>query len=230
MTATADSGTPSSSLSHDPASGESTANMAAAGEEPAAEAAHLRAQVQALRAALAETTLQRDQLASSLTLAHTVVERMSDAAYWAQADGRLMYVNEAACRELGYTRAELLSLSVIDVVPGYTLDLWKVHWAELEQTGTLRFDGLHRRKDGTTFPVEISTNLIQAGSTRYACGIVRNMSARVEAERALADSEGKFAAAFGLSPIAMSLTRLDTGEIIDVNAAFEAITGFKCRI
>ncbi|MCB0057706.1 MAG: PAS domain S-box protein, partial [Caldilineaceae bacterium] len=173
-------------------------------EQADSDPAHLRAQIQALRADLAATTLQRDQLAASLTLTHTAIERMADAAYWVQLDGRLIYANEAACRELGYRREELLALSIPDLVPDYTAEMWAAHWAELGRAGTLRFDGLHRRKDGSLFPVEVSTSLIQAGSTHYACGIVRNMSIRVEAERALADSEAKFAAAFGLSPIAMS--------------------------
>ena len=196
-------------------------------EQADSDPAHLRAQIQALRADLAATTLQRDQLAASLTLTHTAIERMADAAYWVQLDGRLIYANEAACRELGYRREELLALSIPDLVPDYTAEMWAAHWAELGRAGTLRFDGLHRRKDGSLFPVEVSTSLIQAGSTHYACGIVRNMSIRVEAERALADSEAKFAAAFGLSPIAMSLTRLDTGEFIEVNDAFLTATGFS---
>ncbi len=199
-----------------------------ASHAPDADAAELRVQMRALRAALDDTTRQRDQLASSLTLAHTVIERMSDAAYWAQPDGRLIYVNEAACQELGYKREDLLALSVCDIVPDLTATMWAAHWAELQQSRTLRFDGWHRRKDGSIFPVEVATNLIQSGSTMYACGIVRNMSARVAEQRALADSEAKFAAAFDLSPIAMSLTELSTGEFIDVNDAFLSATGY-CR-
>ncbi len=243
MTTTADSGTSSSSVQHDPANDDSASNMTAQSgtgdgeqcvpldpakaQEAGSERAQLRAEVQALRAALADATLQRDQMASSLTLAHTVIEHMSDAAFWAQADGRLIYVNAAACQELGYNRNELLALSVVDVITDFDATHWATHWGNLRQAGTLRFDGWHRRKDGSVFPVEVSTNLIQAGSTVYACGIARNMSVRVEAERALADSEAKFAAAFGLSPIAMTLTEVKTGTFIDVNDAFLAATGYS---
>lgn len=109
--------------------------------------ARLRAEVQALQAALTQTTLQRDQLAASLSLAHTVIERMADAAYWAQSDGRLIYVNEAACQELGYTREELLAPTVIDVIPNFTALQWAAHWDDLCQAGTRRFEGWHRCKD-----------------------------------------------------------------------------------
>ena len=243
MTATVDGGSSLPTPQRNTVGEESTmsevARLKTAGVEPTApgyiaengqadsDPAHLRAQIQALRTDLAATTLQRDQLAASLTLAHTVIERMADAAYWAQRDGRLIYVNEAACRELGYRREELLALSIPDLVPDYTAEIWAAHWAELDRVGALRIDGVHRRKDGSLFPVEVSTSLIQAGSTHYACAIVRNMSVRVEAERALVDSEAKFAAAFSLSPIAMSLTRLDTGEFIEVNDAFVTATGFS---
>ena len=243
MTAIVDGGSSLSTPQRNTVGGESTTSETAQQktprEEPTApvyvaeteqadsDPTHLRAQIQALRADLATATSQRDQLSASLTLAHTVIERMADAAYWAQRDGRLIYVNEAACRELGYKREELLALSISDLVPDYTAEIWVAHWAELDRVGTLRIDGMHRRKDGSLFPVEVSTSLIQAGSTHYACGIVRNMSVRVEAERALVGSEAKFAAAFSLSPIAMSLTRLDTGEFIEVNDAFVMATGFS---
>lgn len=189
--------------------------------------AFLRAEVEALQAALAQTRAERDELAASLNFARAVTERMSDATFWAQADGRLIYVNRAACDELGYTRDELLARSVIDIVPDYTEAIWAAHWSELQQRGVLRFDGWHRRKDASSFPVEVSTSYVQVGDTAYACGIARNMTDRILAERTLADSEAKFATAFELSPIAMTLTVVESGDFLDVNNAFLAATGYS---
>ena len=91
-----------------------------------------------------------------------------------------IYTNEAACRELGYRR-ELLALSIpwCRITPLK----WKAHWAELGRAGTLRFDGLHRRKDGSLSRLKCRPASSRRAA-RYACGIVRNMSIRVEAERA----------------------------------------------
>ena len=52
---------------------------------------------------------------------------MMAAAFWATADGRMVYVNEAACTQLEYTSAELLAMHVWDIVPNYSPERWAAH-------------------------------------------------------------------------------------------------------
>ena len=110
---------------------------------------------------------------------------MSDAVYWARPDGRLAYVNAAAGQMLGYTAAELMTLSVQDLVPGYTSAAWSAHWHSLKQAGSLTFESLHKRKDGEVLPVEIRVHYMAWEGAEYACGLARDITERVRLQTAL---------------------------------------------
>ena len=101
---------------------------------------------------------------------------------------RFLDVNDKACHDLGYTRAELLSLGVSDVDP--TLDesfLARIE-KELSQSGFSTFESLHRRKDGSTFPVEINLRRVELDRT-YGVNVVRDITERKRAEEALRQKE-----------------------------------------
>ena len=110
---------------------------------------------------------------------------MSDAVYWARPDGRLAYVNAAAGQMLGYTAAELMTLSVQDLVPGYTSAAWSADWHSLKQAGFLTFESLHKRKDGEVLPVEIRVDYMAWEGAEYACGLARDITERVRLQTAL---------------------------------------------
>lgn len=54
---------------------------------------------------------------AELRFTHFAVERASIQVFWFSGDGRIIYVNEAACRSLGYTREELTLMSIRDIDP-----------------------------------------------------------------------------------------------------------------
>jgi len=56
------------------------------------------------------------------------IDHTADAAFWITSDARFIYVNEAACRSLGYSKDELLSMSVPDINPLFSKKTWKDHW------------------------------------------------------------------------------------------------------
>lgn len=86
-------------------------------------------------------------------------------------------VNETACQDLGYSREELLSMSVPDIDPSFSTDFVEKTMAQIRQQGSIQFESLHRRKDGSTFPVEISAKLIELDKP-YGVTIVRDISKR----------------------------------------------------
>ena len=63
------------------------------------------------------------------------MDRSSDAIMWMGADAGFIYVNEAACRSLGYSRDELLALKVFDVDANITSENWQILWADLKAKG-----------------------------------------------------------------------------------------------
>jgi PAS domain S-box-containing protein len=114
-----------------------------------------------------------------------VIDNMSDACYWATSNGRMIYVNDAACSKLGYSKAELLEKSIIDIVPEYTQAAWSLQFESIKQAGTQVFETRHKKKNGQSFPVEMRTNYVQFEGKEYVCGITHDLtdSKRNEAAR-----------------------------------------------
>jgi PAS domain S-box-containing protein len=110
------------------------------------------------------------------------VDDHSDGAYWTDSDGRLIYVNEAACTALGYERAELLGATIDVINPSGTAERMKGVWDTLRRDGAYRSEAVHQRKDGSTFPVEVATTYVRFAGREYACGFARDISERKRAE------------------------------------------------
>ena len=127
---------------------------------------------------------ERDPTLQDRSLAFTrfSIDRMADAAFWMGSDARLIYVNQAACQSLGYTREELLSMTVHEIDPDFPPEAWPAHWAQLKSERSMRFESHHRTKDGHVFPVEISANFIEFDGRQYNCAFGRNISDRKRAE------------------------------------------------
>ena len=100
------------------------------------------------------------------------------------ADGRILEANQAAVATYGYTREELLSMTVGDLRPPETAPDVGRQVAAAAQ-GNVLFETVQRRKDGTTFPVEVSSSGAEVDGERVLVGIVRDISRRKRAEREL---------------------------------------------
>ena len=86
-------------------------------------------------------------------------------------------MNEKACRDLGYRREEMLSMSVYDIDPLLDLSLHTCVVQKMRKSGFAIIESQHRRKDGSTFPVEINIKYIQLDRD-YAVAVVRDISER----------------------------------------------------
>jgi len=90
-------------------------------------------------------------------------------------------VNEKSCTELGYTRAEHLGLRVFDIDPEINESAWPQALEKIRAAGSLSREGLHRRKDGSTFPVELNAKWVRLDRD-YIVAVVRNITERRQAE------------------------------------------------
>ena len=97
---------------------------------------------------------------------------------------RFLDVNDKCCRDLGYSRDELLSLKVPDIDPGMNESFMARIEKELEQSGFVTFESVHQRKDGSTFPVEINLKRVELDRV-YSVTIVRDITERKRVEEAL---------------------------------------------
>lgn len=117
-----------------------------------------------------------------LSLYRKLLDHSSDAIeVFDPVTMRFLDVNERACRDLGYSREELLSMSIFDIDPSFTPDAKKMIDEQMQKSGTARFEGIHRRKDGSTFAVEVSIGSANLDKP-YGLGIVRDITERKRTE------------------------------------------------
>ncbi len=111
-----------------------------------------------------------------------LVERAADAFYVIEEDGRIVDVNQQAVDSTGFDRDELGGMHVWDIWEGFSPELLRRNLAEIERSGPTTLGGSHRRKDGTRFPVEVRTCLLEERGTKRVLALARDISERVEAE------------------------------------------------
>jgi diguanylate cyclase (GGDEF)-like protein/PAS domain S-box-containing protein len=135
---------------------------------------------------------------------------------------RVVAANARACTHLGYTEAELLSLSMHDIDVDRSYDAAVLDALHAGRTQLLRTT--QRRKDGSTFPSEVQVTLIEERGAPYLQAIVRDLTEREEALHRLRESERRFREVIEMTPSAYLLASA-AGRILDVNPALCALTG-----
>src|SRR3989304_3259910 len=102
------------------------------------------------------------------------------------ASGRFLDVNQTATRVLGYSREDVLELSLnhIEVALPLTPPLAWHDWVESIRNApdVLYLEGIHRRKDGTRFPVEVSVGLATSDSQELLLLVSRDVTERKRSE------------------------------------------------
>ena len=86
----------------------------------------------------------------------TILHTALDGFWLVDMQGRLVEVNEAYCQMSGYSRQELLSMSISDFEASETVKETIAHIQKIKELGDVRFESRHRRKDGTSFDIEVS--------------------------------------------------------------------------
>jgi PAS domain S-box-containing protein len=113
---------------------------------------------------------------------------MSDHAFDAfilmREDGSFAYLNDLALQRWGYSQEEVAALRVPDVEPLYQAATFQALFGQVQQAGALPpYETLHRRKDGRTFPVEVSLGLLDLGGQPHLFAIARDITEQVAARQ-----------------------------------------------
>ena len=138
---------------------------------------------------LLKTAREQERVLQGLTLFRTLLDQSNDAiAVIDPKTLRFLDANEKSYAGLGYSREELLSMTVYDIDPKADESL--VAWVrnQLRESGFAMMETVHRRKDGTTFPVEANLRLVQLDRA-YVVSISRDITERKRTEERLREFE-----------------------------------------
>jgi PAS domain S-box-containing protein len=138
--------------------------------------------------------------------------------------GQYFRVNDIACKRLGYSREELYKMSPRDIVsPQHRLNIPDIA-AKFKSKGYATFEGIHLRKDGSTFPVEINMHIFTLQGRQVGLSIVRDITDRKRAEDALSETTEYLENLFAYANAPIIVWNPDS-KITRFNHAFEDLTG-----
>ncbi len=170
--------------------------------------------------------IDRKTAEEQLRFVSSAAEAARDSMFWINESGGLEFVNEAACRGLGYSRDELLSMNVQDLDPSVTERYWSAVWKSVREGKPFVRETTQRRKDGTLRHVEVVPTIVEHEGRELLFSLARDIGARKKVEADLQASEKKFSRAFHGSPDAINITRLEDGTYLEVSEGFERISGW----
>jgi PAS domain S-box-containing protein len=142
-------------------------------------------------ALLADIT-EGKRIVEDLQLTQSCIDRLAMGVFRIDEDGAIRYVNVRACESLGYSRDELLSMTVFDIDPDFAPEHWLEHRSKIRAQGSGTLESRHQRKDGSIFPVEITINYFAYGEKRFTFSFATDISERRLAEQALRESEEQY--------------------------------------
>ncbi len=152
----------------------------------------------------------------------TLVEQATETIVLVDERGYFIQVNEAGVRLLGYSREEVMLMSLMDILvlePGDP----PLRFEQLRTGASILSNRKVRRKDGVVIELELSTKMLSNG---HFIGIGRDISERMQVQKALTESENRFRAIFNTQLNMVTLLDKD-GRILEANKTALAITGYR---
>ncbi len=169
------------------------------------------------------------ELVASEELHRSILQTTMDGIWRNDPQGRLIEVNDAYCRMSGYSREELMAMTVADLEACEGPEEIAAHIGELRAQETTRFESQHRRKDGSIFDVEVSAQYLAVAGGQCVA-FLRDITERKQAAQALQVSRQQYIDLVERTPDLIA--RVDTaGRLVFANHAAERIYGLapqKC--
>lgn len=164
-----------------------------------------------IRSFLALREARRETLQSEERF-RRLVQHAPDAFFLIGLDGTVLDVNPRACETLGFGVAELVGRPLADFQVDRPPDALVGTWRQMRPGVPFAIDAVHRRKDGTTFPVEVHAELFEWGSRRLVLGLARDVTERRQAEEALRRARDELEVRVAERTLALSVANRDLHE------------------
>jgi PAS domain S-box-containing protein len=169
---------------------------------------------------------ERKRAEQSLRLAKFSIDRAADQIFWVGPDAKILYVNDAACRSLGYSREELTSKTIHDIDPLVSPAVFASNRRNLPRQGSLTFETKHVTKDGRVLDVEVTSNLIEYEGRELDCAMVRDITERKQGEQSLRESEQRNRTILRTAMDGFWRNDLQ-GRLLEVNEAYCRMSGYS---
>ena len=134
---------------------------------------------------VAHDITEQKQREEELRFMNYALDKASDASFLVDERGKLLKVNEAASRDLGYTKEKLLLLYVFDINTEIPKDKWPQEFNRVKDIGASVIETLHRRKDGSTYAAEVSINYVEYQGKEYHLAFSRDITEKKEQQEKL---------------------------------------------
>ena len=151
--------------------------------------------------------LFRKHVEESLRFTQFAVDHSADMNFWMDEEARLVYVNQAACDTLGYSKEELLKMTLLDIDPNIKKEEWLERWANMKHAGERIMETSQLTENGKLIPLEVRGNYVEFEGKGYYCAVARDITERKKQEQAIRDSEEKYKSLFAESKRAEEVYR-----------------------
>ena len=146
-------------------------------------------------------------------LSRFMLENANEAVYVYDEGCQIVYVNELAIKDSGYSKAELLEMKIMDLDPVFSQPPIKASSSPAVFSEKLSFRAQHKHKAGHLYPVDISLVALEYEDKVYNAFFAREISMLVEAEESLGLGEESFRVIADTSPVALIISRVSDGQI-----------------
>ncbi len=153
----------------------------------------------------------------------SLIEQASDAIYVNNAKGDFTQVNDSMCKMVGYSREELLTMNVRDLLSADLLKLNPLQYSEAKPGTTVTGERKFIHRNGTVVDIEINGKKFTDDRTLV---IFHDITERKKAEAELRSSEQKYKLLFESNPVPLSMIAKDDLSIIAINQTAADLYGY----
>ena len=121
---------------------------------------------------------EKEKISARSKLTEYGLDRNVDEVYLLNNDGTLEWVNQSACRNLGYSCEELMNKKFYEIIPDFSFSDFEKYWATLRKEKYSMFESKFITRDGKTYPVEVTSNYVRFNDKEYDFVFVREIAGR----------------------------------------------------
>lgn len=169
----------------------------------------------------------RIDIHKQLLYAMKSLENNPDGVFWTDLYGKIVYVNDAACKKLYYSKEELLNMNVMDIDPNFNADNFgpDSEFHKLASNGNIAYiQSQHRHRDGHLIPVDISMATLDDETKMLGCSFVRDITEQKLAENRLIEAELRYRSL--VENVFIGVYLYQNNRLIYINQYLEKITGY----